>query len=87
MAKCKYCGEELKEAYEDHYYLYYYCSCEGQKKASKIKMEIRNLKLELSKKEKELEELLDNGAYGKMIAKKRSIDSKINKFEDADYKA
>lgn len=82
MALCKFCGKELKTEFVDMYSDYHYCNCDGMSKYVKLRSEMVCLKNAVDEKQKEIDELIQNGAYGKMLKKKLEIESNLRVFED-----
>lgn len=82
MSKCKFCGKELKRGYEDHYYGYYYCECDGVKKLNTLIKELDSLNRKVLEKQKEIRDFELSGAYGKVKMKEHSIQKELQEFEE-----
>lgn len=77
--KCKYCNEVMEIENTDYYGTSYKCNCENYRKEQKIKDEIYALKQTLGKKERELENLINNSMYERTL---REYESRIKAFKD-----
>lgn len=82
MVRCKFCGKELKTGFEDMYHDYYYCNCDGMSKYVRLRSEMISLKNAVDDKQKEIDELIQNSAYGKMLKEKLKMESNLREFED-----